>query len=406
MSLQARHKTLIAKYVDSTFSNEGVFNVVNPLFAHFRQLVLGLPGCDDLTEGDVLNIAADILYKVQHERAGRPLEQCREQATTDLIQFVEQLPKPYTICFGLPKLKGLPDFRIALSDRIELRGSGQPQTPINKIAAVLMQQPEADSAEVVLRISAKGYVPGWSSRSQATADAIALAKQSLFLLLLVDAFKLDGWPKARGRAEAIDEPAQRTLPIAISGQLSERLGSLSLNEDQLQVLDDSRDPSRPISLLFAQFRKAETPEEKLRALAPKLEFIKNFYSQAGAMGFGQICTAIEWYQDSHLADDESMAFISACIGLESILGEDEQAKGLSEISRRLGDRYAFMLGKDRSERSRLAQDFCQVTDLRGRLVHARTARLKIRDRHHLDVVRDMLWKTITHEMQPLLRRSA
>lgn len=405
MGLHARHKTFIAKYVEATFPHEGVFNVVNPLFGQFRQLVLGLPGCGDLTEGDVLNMAADVLYKVHHDRAERPVDQCRELATTELTQFVEYLPRPYTFCFGLPKLRGLPDFQLRLSDRIELYGSRQPEPPVNKLVAALMAQPEADKAEVFLRVSAKGYAPGWDSRSQATADAVAVAKQALFLLLLSDAFKLDGWPKARGKAEVIDEPAQRTLPLAITGQLSERLGSLTLNEDQLQVIDDSGNPGRPVGLLFANFRKAETPEEKLRALTPKLEFIKNFYSQASAVGFGQICTAIEWYQDSHLADDESMAFISACIGLESILGEDEQGKGLSEMSRRLGDRYAFMLGKDRAERSRLAQEFWQITDLRGRLVHARTARLKIRDRHHLDLVRDMLWKTITHEMQPILRQA-
>lgn len=77
MGLQDRQKAFIAQYVEATFPHEGVFNMVNPLFGRFRQLVLALPGCDDLTEADVLNIAADILYKVHNERgerlAARPL---------------------------------------------------------------------------------------------------------------------------------------------------------------------------------------------------------------------------------------------------------------------------------------------------------------------------------------------
>lgn len=404
MGLQERQRAFIAKYAEATFPDEGVFNAINPLFGQFRQMILGLPGCDDLTEGDVLNMAADVLYKVHSDRAEKSADQLRAEATANLNQFAESLPRPYTFCFGLPKLRGLPEFQLPLSDRLELRGSGKPQEAVNKIAAALMQIPEANDAEVVLRVNMHGYVSGYDSRSQATADAIAIAKQALFLLLLSDAFQFEGWPKARGRAEVIDEPAQRTLPLAIAGQLGERLGSVTINEEELQVRDEGA--GKTSGLLFAKFKKADTPEEKLRALTPKLEFIKNFYAQAEAVGFGQICTAIEWYQDSHLSDDESMAFISACIGLESILGEDGQGKGLSEMSRRLGDRYAFMLGKDRSERSELAEQFWEITDLRGKLVHARTARLKIRDRHHLDVVRNMLWKTITHEMQPLLRRSA
>jgi len=72
-----------------------------------------------------------------------------------------------------------------------------------------------------------------------------------------------------------------------------------------------------------------------------------------------------------------MAFLAACIGLESIFGE--KPSGMTELSRRLVDRDSFMLGKDRDERGKLARDFEEVLKVRGELVHARTSRLKAKD---------------------------
>jgi hypothetical protein len=93
-----------------------------------------------------------------------------------------------------------------------------------------------------------------------------------------------------------------------------------------------------------------------------------------------------------------MAYIAACIGLESIFGE----KDMNEMSKRLEDRYAFLLGKDREHRKQLAKDYGEVLRIRGQLIHARAKKLGQRDFNALKAAREMLRKSILHELNAFM----
>ena len=100
-----------------------------------------------------------------------------------------------------------------------------------------------------------------------------------------------------------------------------------------------------------------------------------------------------------MAEDQTIAYLAACIGLESIFGE----KDMSEMSKRLEDRYAFLLGNDREDRKKLAQEYREVLRIRGQLVHARVKKLPPRDYKALETAREMLRKTIAHELTSFTR---
>jgi hypothetical protein len=194
---------------------------------------------------------------------------------------------------------------------------------------------------------------------------------------------------------APDEADHRKIPLDLPDHLAASLGQLQPDKEGLRVWD-----LKGMTLLSGSFRKPETDAEWVSALSDNAKVIPKYFANSHRTGFSRIAAAIEWYEDSLISDDQSMAFIAACIGLESIFGEE--ATGMTELSRRLVDRYSFMLGKDRDERSELARDFEEVLKVRGQLVHARTSRLKAKDRVQLDKVREMLLRSIQHEVRPFL----
>jgi hypothetical protein len=168
------------------------------------------------------------------------------------------------------------------------------------------------------------------------------------------------------------------------------------NEKKLVVHDELS----ATTLLLGKSRPAITDDERARALESALHPATRFFRAAKHDDFATVSAAIDWYQDSVFSDNQTFSYLAACIGLESLLGGDEHMDGMSK---RLADRYAFLLGKGRSERNALASDYTKVLKLRGTLVHAKTARLTDDDRETLSLAQEMLMKAIWHELHHMYR---
>jgi len=148
-------------------------------------------------------------------------------------------------------------------------------------------------------------------------------------------------------------------------------------------------------------RPPKNEEEARRAQDHVLSDVRRYFAARSDEDFGQIAAAIEWYQDSMWAENDTFAYIAACIGLEAVLGSGEEH--LDSLSKRLADRYAFLMGKGRKEREELRAAYSSVLNLRGRLVHGKAARLDSKERPLLKKVQDLLlqllWKEI-HRIRP------
>ena len=118
----------------------------------------------------------------------------------------------------------------------------------------------------------------------------------------------------------------------------------------------------------------------------------------------RIRTAIEWQFDADISNNETVAFLQRCIGLEAILGDDEQSRAIP-ITEKLADRYAYLLGKTASERKQLKDEFVLVYRKRSDLVHARRSQLTAGDRVVVDGARTILSKIIMNEVHWLVRRN-
>ena len=137
--------------------------------------------------------------------------------------------------------------------------------------------------------------------------------------------------------------------------------------------------------------------EKIEAFERMLVPISRILKHRKLSVFRPIQAAIEWYQDSLFINDQTIAYLSACIGLEAIFGESD----MNEMSRRVEDRYAFLLGKNSEDRKKLAEEYREILKIRGKIVHAREKKLNNYQSSSLYKVQEMLRKSIMHELSVL-----
>jgi hypothetical protein len=110
---------------------------------------------------------------------------------------------------------------------------------------------------------------------------------------------------------------------------------------------------------------------------------------------------LEWYFDADTADNHTVAFLQRCIGLEAILGDDENSRTVP-LTDRLADRYAYLMGQTASERVELRQHFREIYGRRSDVVHSRTARAVLDIRTEIEA-QTMLSRVIHKEVSGLFR---
>lgn len=113
----------------------------------------------------------------------------------------------------------------------------------------------------------------------------------------------------------------------------------------------------------------------------------------------RVKTALEWSFDSERSENQTMAILQACMGMEALLGEDDEEEPLAK---RLADRCAYLLAKGSQERTEIRKRFKEIYSVRSKLVHGRRARLDVYEQNLLGEARDMLKRVIRVESQNLL----
>lgn len=394
--LHESQRELIRSYVEAIGTAQGDWDVLNSCYGEFRDMALGLPNCRDLGESELLSLVIDATGSRAREDANSGRDQAVDVAAT-LITLLESLPRKYLIQVGLPAVQYWTDFELPLSDQLILKSSAadsKASVPNALARALLAEEAHLLPSPVRLELRLAGFATAHAS-SPTSAEAISRLKQATFLLTFSGALRPNWSVSRQADATLVDVDSTRAQALRLPSGLASLVGRLEINPEKQKVWE-----SGSKSLLGGDWREAVENSERTAALQASLTVVQRFFSRSHMAGHARVAAAIEWYQDSLINDDQTMAFLAACIGLESIFGEEKGA--INELSRRLIDRYAFMLGKDREDRDRLAQQFAEVLAVRGELVHARATRLGARDRKQLAVVQQMLWESIRHEVRPFI----
>ncbi|EPK6500119.1 hypothetical protein RFC90_002005 [Klebsiella aerogenes] len=162
-----------------------------------------------------------------------------------------------------------------------------------------------------------------------------------------------------------------SFPISVSKYINE----LALTED--------------FSLL-----KTDAANDMVRvALTVATELLDNNSDEAT-----RVKSAIGWFIQAEINEDDTMSFIQVCMGLESIFGDNESEGGLTNS---LADRCAYLIGRNISERKQIKDEFKEMYRVRSKIVHGVKNHLTQNEEHVRNRAFYYLRKSILKEIRNL-----
>lgn len=111
-----------------------------------------------------------------------------------------------------------------------------------------------------------------------------------------------------------------------------------------------------------------------------------------------IRSAIEWAYEASTTDNDTIAFLQVCIGLEAILGDETTSESISAT---LADRCAYLLGNDIQGRQTIRENFKELYKRRSKLAHGRAIRLEPDEWGYFNWGKSILNHLIMKEMKHL-----
>jgi hypothetical protein len=404
MVIKGKYLAAIREYVASLSFNEDILIKINPQFDALQSAMLTLKG-EYLNRDSANAVLFRECYSFAHKHQGRtgPLntpdnQDLLEGMVNHLKACIESYPRDYVVRIELPSFPNFGAATFDLAPDMMLAIGQHKRDSQNAIVNALLKTRGVDSVEfdAFIELRASGYADN-SPDSAVTSACISMAKQCAFILLAFGVVKNTYAPSEPARATLTTKLTGTTNLFALPDSLARYLGTLVPNDEKLVTYDYSS----AATLLGAPPRPAAIDEEKCEALRSGLSTAVRYFSAKENTDFASISAAIDWYQDSLLAENQTFSYVAACIGMEALLGSDTH---IDEMSKRLADRYAFLMGKGRAEREALSSEYTKILKLRGRLVHAKAARLEGNDRDLLRSAQQMLMKAIWHELHEMYRQ--
>lgn len=342
-----------------------------------------------------------------------------ESVSNRIIDYIESIPRKYFVYFELPSVKGIGVKEINLTDdislieRVDENDFSEIKIPVEEVSWLRTALGPYDNyslskGRLYIRIQTDGYSDG-TLESSATKKAYSRFKQ-VFLLAKLSKVLIEtketvtlGLGQVIGSyfnnpqvfvVDAMELNAEKNYSISLPKVVSDYISKISINENILKP-----DKYEFIDVKFED-KVALTPNDIAKILKKRLQHaVKLLQSSDEDENVRPIKTAIEWAFDSLTNDNETVAFIQSCIGLEAILG-DENENHKRPLDDKLADRCAYLLGKKISERKELREDFIKLYDTRSELIHGRKAELDEGQRYFLRfsqrILSGIIWKEISY----------
>jgi hypothetical protein len=319
-----------------------------------------------------------------------------------IIAHLETIPRKYRIYFELPSVKGIGVKEIKLTDdiafieRINESDFEKVKIPSKSLLGGNYSY-TLQREKLYICVQVDGYADG-TLECSAFKKAYSKFKQVILVGKLSGVF-VDKQPTISAgllsfgmphvfvinALDSSDEKYQVTLPKSVFDYISK----IELNENALK-------PTQ-IENLVETFEDKETltPNDKAKLLKNRFQYpIKLLKTSDNNKDSEAIKTAIEWAFDSLTNDNDTLAFIQACIGIEAVIGDDNK----ENITATLADRCAYLLGDSISARKTIRENFEQLYNIRSKVVHGRKAYLDNEQRYFLDYAQRMLKKVIWKEI--------
>lgn len=112
----------------------------------------------------------------------------------------------------------------------------------------------------------------------------------------------------------------------------------------------------------------------------------------------RVKAAITWCFDSYTVENQTLAFLQVCIGLEALLGDMTYNGNLTET---LADRCAYLISNNIKGRRAIKKNFKELYEARSKLVHGNATELDSNQLGHLNWGKSILEFAIFKEIKHL-----
>ena len=320
-----------------------------------------------------------------------------------VISFLESIPRKYLVLFELPAVQGLGLKEIKLTDDISFveRVSESDFSDIKIPSKSLYGRDYTlQEGRLNILISVDGYTDG-TLENGAMKKAYSKFRQVILLGKLSGVFvEKNRTISAKFLSFGVPhvfvihelDIKREIYQVTLSKSVLDYISKIELNENTLKPT--------ALELLLETFENRETftSNDKAKILQKRFQHPVNLLKiPDNDINAEPLKTAIEWAFDSLTNDNDTVAFIQACIGLEAILGDNNTMENLTNT---LADRCAYLLGDSISARKRIRKDFKKLYGIRSKVVHGRKAYLDNDQRYFLNyaqiILKQVIWKEISY----------
>ncbi|MFM0002759.1 HEPN domain-containing protein [Paraburkholderia dipogonis] len=394
------------------------------LFERFEnQIVKAVPWKDLIGRLEFGQIVWRTIYqlvgRVSPEYEGMLSDFGNEAISNEIVEAIraklESLPCRYDVYVPMAAMQELHCEEIQITDNVaisdalhdeqlrSLIGYGGAAQDLHRALSGLSPIPKSIVAIRYLRISTIGYGDD-SPQSPAVRQAWSTAKQFIFVGMASGAlapsgaslfdtgFSLNNNIPSLVVARNGGEEVFRTSP---GFELSQLLHSMRFKSLKFLHFEKGR------SLLDGEERDATTGDEVQRSVVRAMNTAAAFL-KIGSTDAAPVRAAMEWFIDADASQNETVAFLQRCIGLEALLGSSESRRDVTE---RLADRYSYLVANTGTKRDAERSKFVSMYKHRSEIVHGRSTRLSDEHRAASWDARNMLLLATWREMQNILKEA-
>ena len=304
-------------------------------------------------------LAEEEIRKVLESGGDIDDSEARKSIVKFIVDDLSGFPRNYEWRIELPRFNRLPACQIPITE------------------GIFLDYKSGEFPELVLKVS--GYC-GWDFNQPTMVETTSLIKNFIFILEWLGlVWHTQGYETIE--AKIVDHYLENNRQQVLKPDLSQLIAGSRLSVSHIVKRNGAPANLNAVEVLTSQM----APVGDLIALLRQDEH-------------AAIATAIEWYMDSRFVENQTVAMLEICIGLEAILGGEEEIK---DMTNRLCDRLGFLLGKTREQRRAFSEQYRAVLSLRGKLVHGKQAKLDKAGSQTLSVARHLLKRVIEHELGQL-----
>lgn len=350
--------------------------------------------------------AKDNKKPVERQRLADLIGLARAKELEDeLVEFMESLPRRYTfefpiqtsVPFGAPEIKLNKILALVEVQRPVPAASGLFGGPLMGALSAFAPASPQTATITALRVHAVGYFDD-SYEDSAAQSALSILRQFTSLGFAHGMIN-DDW---RSDVSVHSNEAQ----VLDLDDASAKAKSFTLPESSARLLKRRKlsegvfgNNAKGVTNLVAKALLQQPLPEPERAAAAK----ENLGVVVRVLGAPQrdakhLRTGAEWLFDSQAEPNETTALLFAAIGLEAVLEAPA-----NEVTARLGDRVAYLLGRNQTDRKRISESYRKFYQVRSGLVHGRERTLDADGRYQIlwaqEVLRSVLAKDL--ELWPM-----